>query len=353
MTSSGQGPVQVVVASAFGMTDAHLLAEVKGIEVVLRPELLGPVGDAPLVREDDAPWRRTDDQQAQFEALLAGAEVVIGLPDATVGGLAGLVRMAPALRWVQGAPAGTGEFVRRAGLTPQELRRVVITSGAGLYSAALAEWAMLGLLTFAKDVPRLIADRAAGMWQPKAVGTLAGRRLLIVGLGDIGRETARLAQGFGMTVTGVRRNPGEVPPGVDRLAPLEALPGLMAEADAVVLALPATAETIGLLSRELIAALPTHAVVVNVGRGVTIDEPALIDALRERRLAGAALDVTAVEPLPGDSELWTLPNVLLSPHSAAVIAGRPPKLLDLIADNLRRYVAGQPLRNVVDTVRFY
>lgn len=341
------------MASAFGMRDVHLLAEVDGADVIVRPELLGPAGNAPLVREDDAPWRRTPQQQAQFEALLAGAEVVIGLPDATVGGLAGLVRMAPALRWVQGAPAGTGEFVRRAGLTREELDRVAITSGAGLYSSPLAEWAMLGMLTFVKDVPRLIADRAAGTWQPKPVGTLVGRRLLIVGLGDIGRETARLASAFGMTVTGVRRNPGDTPPGVDRIAPLEALPGLMAEADAVVLALPATAETAGLLSRELIAVLPPHAVVVNVGRGATVDEPALIEALREGRLAGAALDVTAVEPLPSDSELWTLPNVLLSPHSAAVIAGRPPKLLELIAENLRRYVAGQPLRNVVDTVRFY
>lgn len=353
MTSARLGPVRVVVATAFGMKDVHLLADVAGADVVFRPDLLGPAGPAPTPREGDPAWARTPQQQAQFEALLAGAEVVIGLPDATVGGLAGLVRMAPALRWVQGAPAGTGEFVRTAGLTPAELDRVAITSGAGLYSAPLAEWAILGLLSFVKDVPRLIADRAAGTWQQKAVGTLAGRRLLVIGLGDIGRETARLATAFGMTVTGVRRNPGEAPPGVDRLAPLEALPELMGESDAVVLALPATAETTGLLSRELIAALPGHAVVVNVGRGSTIDEPALVEALREGRLAGAALDVTAVEPLPRDSELWTLPNVLLSPHSAAVIAGRPPKLLELTADNLRRYVEGLPLRNVVDTVRFY
>jgi phosphoglycerate dehydrogenase-like enzyme len=278
---------------------------------------------------------------------------VIGLPDASMGGLASLVRMAPDLRWVQGAAAGTGEVVARAGLTAQELDRVAITSGAGLYSAPLAEWAILGLLTFAKDVPRLIADRAAGRWQQQAVGTLAGRRLLVIGLGDIGRETARLASAFGMAVTGVRRNPVEPPAGVERMAPIEALPELMAGADAVVLALPATAETTGLLSRALIAELPAHASVVNVGRGATIDEPALIEALREGRLAGAALDVTAVEPLPAGSELWTLPNVLLSPHSAAVIAGRPPKLLELTVDNLRRYVTGEPLRNVVDTVRFY
>ncbi|MCU1688874.1 MAG: hypothetical protein JWN20_802, partial [Jatrophihabitantaceae bacterium] len=222
MNSARLGPVRVVVATAFGMGDVHLLESVEGAELIYRPDLLGPAGPAPTPREGDAKWQRTPEQQAEFEALLASAEVVIGLPDATVGGLAGLIRMAPDLRWIQGAPAGTGEVVRRAGLTAEELERVAITSGAGLYSAPLGEWAILGLLTFVKDVPRLIAERAAGTWQQKAVGTLSGRRLLVIGLGDIGRETARLAAAFGMIVTGVRRNPGEAPPGVDRIAPLEA-----------------------------------------------------------------------------------------------------------------------------------
>ena len=353
MNSAPAGPVTVVVATAFGMEDIHLLTDIDGADVVYRPELLGPAGNAPVPRAGEEPWRRTDEEQAAYAEMLSGAEAVIGLPDASVGGLAGLIRLAPGLRWIQGAPAGTGEIVRRAGLTDEELARVAITSGAGLYSAPLAEWAILGLLHFAKAVPRLTAERAAGIWKQKPVGTLAGQRLLVVGLGDIGREAARLGAAFGMTVTGVRRTPGDAPEGVDRVAPPSQLAALAAEADAVVLALPSTPETDGLFSREVIDALPAHAVVVNVGRGPTVDEPALVDALAAGRIGGAALDVTATEPLPADSPLWTLPNVLLSPHSAAVVSGRPPKLLELAADNLRRYVAGQPLRNLVDTVAFY
>jgi phosphoglycerate dehydrogenase-like enzyme len=159
-----------------------------------------------------------------------------------------------------------------------------------------------------------------------------------------------------MQVIGVRRTirSGEpLPNGVTRVITATQLPEVLPDADALVLALPGTAETRGMLTHDLIALLPRRAVVVNVGRGTTIDESALIDALREDRLTGAALDVTAVEPLPADSPLWAMPNVLLSTHTAAASADQDVKRIDLAVDNLHRFLDGRPLRNLVDPVQFY
>jgi phosphoglycerate dehydrogenase-like enzyme len=352
------GPIKIVVATQFPTDQVDRLRAVPGVEVHFDPSFFA----AQRFASDPygvPGFRRTDDQQDRFARDLASAEVVMGIPDASIGGLAGLLELAPGLRWVQGMPAGTGEAVRRAQLSARQLAQVSFTSGAGVHAVALAEWALFGLLAFTKDLPSVLEDRAAHRWEQRPAREVAGSTMVVLGLGEIGRRIAVLGDALGAQVIGLRRTspshgggPG-LPPGVSRMATADQLPQLLRDADSVMMSLPGTVETAGFLSADLIAALPERAIVVNVGRGTTIDEPALIEALQARRVRGAALDVFATEPLPAESPLWDMPNVLISPHAAAMSERQDERRMDLMVDNLRRYVEGRPLRNLVDTVHFY
>jgi phosphoglycerate dehydrogenase-like enzyme len=185
------------------------------------------------------------------------------------------------------------------------------------------------------------------------VDELAGRTLLIVGLGQIGAEVARLAAAFGMRIVGLNRTGAGEYPFVDELARIEALEDWLPRADAVVICLPLTDATRGLINAAAIAQIKPGAALVNVGRGAVIDEDALVQALRERRLAGAALDVFAAEPLDHDSPLWELPNVLLSPHTAGLSLRENERIVSLFGENLRRYLRGEKLLNQVDPELLY
>ena len=256
------------------------------------------------------------------------------------------------VRWIHSIWAGAGEQVAAAELTRKELERVAITTSAGVHATPLAEFALLGLLAFAKGLPRLLCAKADRRWDRYVMDELRDRTLLVLGVGSIGREVARLAGAFGMHTIGIKRTPGEVAH-VDEVHPPERLRELLPHADAVVVTLPSTAATRGLLDRETIALLPPHAVLVNVGRGAVVDEEALVEALRVGRLAGAALDVFAEEPLPPESPLWELPNVLLAPHTAARSDHEFERIVELFCNNLRRYLRGEELRNRVDPEHFY
>jgi phosphoglycerate dehydrogenase-like enzyme len=264
---------------------------------------------------------------------------------------AGMPRNCPRLRWVQGTSAGLGGFLQRTGLAGADL---VFTTAAGVHGTPLAEYVLLGLLYFAKDMPTLAARQAGRQWEQHAGGQLAGRRVLLVGLGGIGRQVARLLSAVGVEVCGAGRAGHRYDvPGVtsylatDRLD--EALPGV----DAVVLACPLTEQTRGLIGRSQLALMRPGAVLVNVSRGPVVDEDAMVDALRDGHLGGAFLDVFATEPLPADSPLWELPNVVISPHSASIVPAENELITELFCDNLRRWIAGQPLRNVYDQTAGY
>jgi phosphoglycerate dehydrogenase-like enzyme len=285
--------------------------------------------------------------------MLAEAQVLFGVPGDSPLGLADVVEANHDLRWIQGTAAGAGEVVREAGLTEDALGRVTITSAAGVHAGPLAEFAMFGLLAMTKNLPRLLADTEARRWEHYPVNELAGRTLLIVGLGAIGREVARLGAAFGMRVVAVNRTGNAVGAAVDEVHPTSSLTDLMPRADAVVVTLPLTEETNGLLDAEAISRLPAGAMLVNVGRGAVIDEQALVHALQEGRLAGAALDVFATEPLPRNSPLWAMPSVLVSPHTAALSLRENERIVDLFIENLRRYLRGDGLINRVDPTLFY
>jgi len=300
-----------------------------------------------------AGFRRSAAEKRRWRQLLGQADVLFGIPDESPAELAQVIRTNPCLRWVQATAAGAGEQIAAAGLTAAELRRVTFTSASGVHAGPLAEFSLFGLLAFARGLPRLLADQRSRAWEHRPVDELRGRLLLILGLGAIGAETARLAHAFGMRVTGVTRSGRSGSPDVEKTIGIGELDAILPSADAVVATLPLTAETHGLIGAQAISRMKRGVVVVNVGRGAVIDEPALTSALRAGHIGGAALDVFATEPLPADSELWTLPNVIISPHTAALSIRENERIIALFTDNLRRWLRGQKLRSQVDTTAWY
>jgi phosphoglycerate dehydrogenase-like enzyme len=348
-------PVQVLIASPL---EAELAARIQAAdpraEVLFEPDLLPPAR-YPADHRGDPAFRRDAEGEARWRALLDRAEVLFGVPGDSVDDLAEVVNGLPRLRWVHATSAGAGEQVRRAGLPAEALERVAVTTSSGVHAVPLAEFAIFGLLAMAKELPRLIEDQRARAWPEvrQPFRELSGQTLFLVGLGEIGREVARLGKALGMRTVGFRRTQGPPPQWVDEVHGPHRLAELAGRADAMVVSLPLTDQTAGLIDRATIQGLPPDCIFVNVGRGGVVDEPALVDALRDRRIAGAILDVFATEPLPADSTLWTLPNVLVTPHAAALSARENERITELFVDNLRRYLDGQPLRNIVEPGVYY
>jgi phosphoglycerate dehydrogenase-like enzyme len=348
-------PTQVLIASPL---EAELVARIQAAEpraeVLFEPDLLPPAR-YPADHRGDPAFRRDADAEARWRALLDRAEVLFGVPGDTAEGLAEAVTGLPRLRWVHATSAGAGEQVRSAGLPAEALKRVTVTTSSGVHAVPLAEFSILGLLAVAKELPLFVEDQRARAWPEvrRPLRELSGQTLFLVGLGEIGREVARLGKALGMRTVGFRRTQGPPPDHVDEVHGPERLAELAGRADAMVVSLPLTDQTAGLIDRATIDRLPASCIFVNVGRGGVVDEPVLVDALRERRIAGAVLDVFATEPLPEDSPLWALPNVVVTPHAAALSARENERIVELFTDNLRRYLDGRPLRNVVEPGVYY
>ena len=281
------------------------------------------------------------------------AEVMFGLPGGEPSALADAVRGGGSLRWWQATVGGAGEQIQASGLKRDELEHLVLTRAGGVHAGPLAEFAMFGLLAFTKGLPRLLADTEARRWEHYPMAQLRGRTLLLVGLGTIGEEVARLAKAFGIRVVAITRSGRSDCPDVDEVRPTRFLADLLQVAHGVVLTLPLTEQTKGLFDAAAFGQMHSGAVLVNVGRGGVVDEAALIEALSQGRLAGAALDVFATEPLPPDSPLWRIPNVLISPHTAALSEREDERIVDLFVENLRRYLAGEELRSRVEPALLY
>ncbi|MCX8073912.1 MAG: D-2-hydroxyacid dehydrogenase [Candidatus Binatia bacterium] len=256
----------------------------------------------------------------------------------------GVVSRAPRLQWFHVPNAGVDHPAFAAILQ----RGVVITTSAGANAAPVAHSVMAAVLSFARGLPQWLAAQRSKRWQRlgEQRADLNGQTMVIVGLGAIGREVARLAKAFGLRVIAVRTQAIAVP-GADEVIALADIDRVLPRADWLVLTCPLTEQTRGLIDAARLERLPPHAHLVNVSRGAVVDEPALIEALRAQRLAGAYLDVFAEEPLPETSPLWELPNVLLSPHDAAGARGNRQRVSELFLDNLRRWLAGEELRNRV------
>ena len=284
--------------------------------------------------------------RATAERLLPGADVVYGaLVDAEN------FPLARRLRWIHVSAAGVGSLLFPA-LAESE---VVLTNGRGLHAVSMAEHALGLMLAFARklhlsrDLQREHRWEQVGLWiGPPPFGQLAGGTLGLVGLGAVGSALAERAAALGLRVIAVRPHPARDPRPAHEQWGLERLPELLERADWVVLAAPHTDATHGMIGAAELARMRSGAVLVNLGRGVLVDEPALVAALREGRIAGAALDVVRGEPLAADSPLWDLPNVILTPHVSGLGPLYWERAVEQFAGNLERFLAGRPLLNVVD-----
>jgi len=317
------------------------------IKVLYEPELLGQ----PRYATDHAAHiERTPAQEARWQALLAQAEVMFGF-DYTH--LDDLLELTPCLKWVQGTSTGIGVAVKRFGWDQSE---VVFTTAKGVHSGPLAEFCLMTMLMFVKNAFRMEAEKQRKHWQRYTGSELRGKTLAVISLGDGGREVARLARGLGMRIVGTKRTIDGFEPaslGVDCLYPWNDLGPMLAQADFIVLFLPHTPETEGLIGEAELAAMKSGAFLINVARGAVWDEQAVIRSLQSGHLGGVASDVFATEPLPIDSLLWEMPNVIISPHSASAVESENAKLTEILCDNLRRYLANESLRNVLDTTLLY
>jgi phosphoglycerate dehydrogenase-like enzyme len=279
--------------------------------------------------------------------------VLYGIPDVDPAALKRTADANTKLRWVHTMAAGGGGQVKAAGLTEEQLRRIVFTTSAGVHGGPLAEFAVFGVLAGAKDLPRLLAqqrDRSwTGRWEMRQLSEMT---VLVVGLGGIGQEVAQKLSALGATIIGTSRHLRPVEH-VDRLVQVADVASTVPQVDAIVLTLPGTAATEKLIGTEVLATLKPGTTLVNVGRGTVVDEDALLPALRDGRIGLAALDVFATEPLSQDSPLWSEPNVLVSPHTAALNAAEDRLIAELFAANATRFLDGQELTNQVDTVDFY
>ncbi len=284
----------------------------------------------------------TTDRQ-QIEANLADIEIAVKsfpyerIPQATN------------LRWIQQWGAGVDWLLRHPEATM--LDRLTVTNGSGIHPVPITEHILGLILAFGRGLHTQIRQQTQRKWQSPTwdrLFELPGKTLLLIGVGAIGERTAEMATALGMRVLGVRRDPTVAAAGVAEMYGPGALPQLLPQADIVVLTVPLTHETRNLIGEAELRLMKSTVCIINIGRGGTIDEAALIEALQEERIAGAGLDVVAVEPLPQESPLWAMENVIITAHYAGATPIYDERAMPIFLENLRRYVAGEPLHNVVD-----
>ena len=299
-----------------------------------RPPDMQPIEAAAVVRYTDA---------RELSEALTGADVLF-VYDFLSTAVPGAWHAAGRLRWLHIASAGVDPVMFPA------LREsdVVLTNSRGVFDGAIAEYVLGVILAFAKDFARSLDLQRARTWRHRESERIAGREVLIVGTGPIGRAIARLLRSAGMRVRGAGRRARDDDPDFGVVHDAAALARYLPEADYVVAVAPLTEQTKGMFDAAAFAAMKPAARFINVGRGELVVTSDLITALSRGALAGAALDVFDTEPLSPESPLWTMPNVLVSPHMSGDFAGWRNALVEVFAENLRRWRAGEPLRNVVD-----
>jgi glyoxylate/hydroxypyruvate reductase A len=316
------------------------------LNVIYEPALLRP----PRYAADhigDPNFLRTPDQERRWQELLAQADILFDF-DATHR--PDLPDLAPNVRWIQATSAGIGQFIKTNHYDAR-MPKTVFTTASGVHARPLAEFCLMAMLTHIKGLGRMSRDQQRKHWERYAGTELENRTLGMVGLGQVGSEVARLAKAAGMHVIGTSLHPASGV--VDRFFPREKLRDMLPLAEFLVLIVPHTPLTEKMIGTRELNLLPRGAYLINIARGAIVDEAALIEALHSGQLSGAALDVFDQEPLPQDSPLWEMPNVLVSPHSASTSDKENHRLTDLFCDNLRRYLNNEKLRNVLDPERMY
>ena len=291
------------------------------------------------------------DTPERARLAIGQAEVVFGLQFDKNWLLQDIWPGARSLRWVQSCYAGVESL-----LFPELVEsQVVLTNARGLYSRVLAEFVVAAILYFAKRLDELRSNQRAGIWSRLQVEEVRGGTVGIVGVGDVGRACAEQVDALGMRLLGCKRNPDAIPEirPFERMVSPDKLLEILPECDWVVAATPLTPQTRGMIGEPELRAMKSDAVLINIGRGAVVSEPALIRALQEGWIRGAALDVVEPEPLPADNPLWGMENVLLTAHSADHTSDDLGQASRLFVENFRRYIDEKPLLNTVDKAAGY
>ena len=347
MTTTDQ--ITVLIASWLDAIHVETIRAVSPrLRVIYRPDLLSPE----RYPDDRRAFQRTAAAEAEWRDLLAEADILFDFDYTNRQELPDLARR---VCWIQASVAGIGQFVRRMNYD-QRMPHTIFTTASGIHARPLAEFCTMVMVMHSVGYARLREQQLARRWSPRRGTDLEGRTVVIVGAGNIGTQVARHARVLGMHVVGLKREVAGIDPaslGLDELHPPERLTELLPRAEFLVLATPHTDATEHLIGAPELARLPDDAVVINVGRGALIDEAALVAALESGRLAGAGLDVFAQEPLPDESPLWQMPQVVISPHSAGISDREGRRITGLFCDNIRRYLAGEPLLNQLDLQLLY
>jgi phosphoglycerate dehydrogenase-like enzyme len=329
------------------------------VAVDLAPELMDDIRSVDprleicVLDRDTMPlfWGRPVEEgsaaQQRFAAMMSETEVLYGLILSTEQAR-GILAAAPELRWFQSTSAGVDELIG-AGFGE---RRVAVTTSSGVHATPIGEFALHLMLMFAKQARRSLEAQREGRWERFTPTELRGATVGVVGLGHIGSEVARLAKGFGCRVLAMDRARDDAGTADELLRPAD-LPRLLAESDYVVLSVPLSNETRHLIGEAELRAMKATAVLINICRGAVVDEAALTKALREGWIAGAGLDVFEREPLPPESQLWGMENVIISAHITGGTVHYFERAVPIFCDNLRRYLGGRPLLNAIDPERGY
>jgi phosphoglycerate dehydrogenase-like enzyme len=292
------------------------------------------------------PFERSAEQEAHWQQLLGEADVLFDFDQTHLDDLPDLATKA---RWLQTTSSGVARFldVRRY---RERMPNTVFTNAAGIHAQPLAEFCFMVMTMFNKDFLKVLEDQKSKHWERYSGSELSDRSLVIVGLGQVGQEVARLARAFRMNTIGLKRSVDGLRADdlhVDRLLTQDALHDVLPCAEYLVLIAPHTDATENLIGEKELALMPEGAVLINIGRGALVDEAALANALERGHLRGAGLDVFETEPLPRESPLWHLPNVIVSPHSASTTDRENQRITDIFCENLKRFLAGEALINVV------
>jgi phosphoglycerate dehydrogenase-like enzyme len=280
------------------------------------------------------------------EEMLQKAEIIFGWPEVE------LLKLAKNLKWLHLPSAGADGYTRYELYCNKE--EIQISNSSGVFGLPIAEHIFAMILSHNHNLQDYAYHKAEKKWHRiNSAKDFYDSTIGIIGLGDIGTEVAKRAKAWGARVLAVKRTITDTPDYVDQLFRLEELDEVLIQSDYIVLSLPNTAKTIGIISEQKLRIMKPNAFLVNIGRGVLIDQEALIKALQEGRIGGAGLDVTEPEPLPVDSPLWDLPNVIITPHASGSSPSNDQRRFNIFYQNLLRYMDSKPLENTVDFTEGY
>ena len=315
------------------------------LNVIYRPDLI----PAPRYAADHVGGSLglSAEQEQEWAGIMASADILFDFDYSHSDRLA---ELAPNVRWIQATSAGIGQFVKRKNFA-ERLPGCVFTTASGVHARPLAEFVILSMLMYYKGMLQVLEQQKNHHWERYAGTDMEGRTMLLVGVGRIGSQVARLARCMGMRVLGTDLYPkADV---VDEFFDMKDLAEYLPKADVLVLTVPHTPETEKMISAREFCLMPQGAYFVNIARGAVVVEKDLIEALRSGQLGGAGLDVFEEEPLPEQSPLWEMPNVIVCPHSASTSDRENERITDLFCDNLRRFLDGKELLNVLDIEKMF